>query len=105
MLTSSSAAIVVPSPATGVCTGSCGLLPGMHQPTLCAEGVMDTFSQLLKAQTDVMTARVKAVAMQSLTSLSHYSDEGSDITDNEFDRWVERLCERAKFAHWTEDIN
>ena len=75
----------------------------MHQPTLGAEGVMDTFSQLLKAHTDVMMAQVKAAAVQSLPSLSHYSGEGSDITDNEFDRWVERFHERAKFAHWTEE--
>ena len=78
---------MVPSPATGVSIGSGELLPGMHQLTLGAEGVMDTFSQLLKAQTDVMTAQVKAAA--------HYSGEGCDITDDEFDRWVERFHERA----------
>ena len=89
VLTSSSAVIVVPSPATGDSTGSSGLLLGMHEPTLGAEGVMDTFSQLLKAQTDVMMAQVKAAVVQTLPSLSNYSGEGSDITDDKFDRWAE----------------
>ena len=44
-----------------------------HQPTLGAEGVMDTFRQMLKAQTDAMTAQVKAATMQSLPSRLHYS--------------------------------
>jgi len=103
MLTSSPAINVASSTVTGVYTESGGLLPGMHRLILGAESVMDTFSQLLKAQTDVMTAQVKAAAVQSLPSLSHYSSEGSDITDDEFDRWVKRFLERAKLAHWTEE--
>ncbi len=63
---------------------------------------MDKFSQLLKAQTEVMTAQVKAAVIQSLPSLTHYTGEGSDTTDNGFDRWVEQFRERAKFADWTE---
>ncbi len=93
---------VAPSSVIGTSAGSVDVLPGIHEPTLPTGGVMDKFSQLLKAQTEVMTAQVKAAAVQSLPSLTHYTGEGSDATDDEFDRWVERFRERAKFADWTE---
>ena len=64
-------------------------------------GVLETFTRLLKAQTDVMAAQSKAVAVQNLPSLACYTGEGGDATDDGFERWLERFRERAKFAGWT----
>ncbi len=56
---------VAPSSVIGTSAGSVDVLPGIHEPTLPTGGVMDKFSQLLTAQTEVMTAQVKAAAVQS----------------------------------------
>lgn len=62
---------------------------------------METVTRLLKAQTDVMAAQAKAVAVQNLPNLSCYTGEGGDATDDGFDRWVQRFRERARFASWS----
>jgi hypothetical protein len=68
-----------------------------------ADGVLETFTRVLKDQTDVMAAQAKAVAVQNLPSLAYYTGEGGDITDDGFDRWLECSRERAKFASWTRE--
>ena len=67
------------------------------------EGVMETFTQLLKAQTNVMAAQAEAVAIQNLPTLSRYTGEGVDTSDDGFDRWLESFQERAKFADCSEE--
>ena len=65
--------------------------------------VADTLAKLLKVQTDVMAAQAKATALHNLPSLARYTGEGTDAVDDGFERWLERLQERAKFAGWTKE--
>ena len=41
------------------------------------------------------------MAAQSLPPLLHFSDEGSLVGEDMFDRWVEHFEERARVAGWT----
>ncbi len=66
-------------------------------------GVMKTFTNLLKVQTDVMAAQAKAAAVHNLPALSCYTGEDGDTVDDGFDRWVERFRERAAFANWSRE--
>jgi len=84
--------------STGTGTGT---VPGTSETVSSAEGVVETFTRLLKAQTDVIAAQAKAVAVQNLPSLKCYTGEGGDATNDGFDRWLERFRERAKFAGWS----
>ena len=59
-------------------------------------------ARLLQAQTDAMAAQAKAAAVQSLPPLPRFTGEGTDISDDGFDKWLERFRERAKFADWSE---
>ena len=43
----------------------------------------------LQAQTEAMVAQAKAIAVQSLPALPCFTGEGSDITDDEFEKWLE----------------
>ena len=64
---------------------------------------METFSLLLKSQTDVLAAQARAVSVQNLPGLSCYTGEGVDATDDGFDHWLERFRERAIFAGWSSE--
>ena len=86
--TSASGALSEPSRVAGVSTGT-----GASETASSAEGVVETFTQLLKAQTDVIAAQAKAVAVQNLPSLTCYTGEGGDATNDGFDRWLERFHE------------
>ena len=57
---------------------------------------------LLQAQTDTMAAQAKAVAVQGLPPLPRFTCEGPYLSHDGFDRWMERFCERANFAGWSE---
>ena len=97
IVSSSSIAGTVPGPS-GVTEESKGAdLEGESTPG----SVIESFNRLLKAQTDVMAAQARAVAIQNLPSLACYTGEGGDATDDGFDRWLERFHERAKFACWS----
>ena len=62
--------------------------------------IMGTVTRLLQAQTEVMAAQAKAVAVQHLPPLPAYTGEGSQDEEDSFDRWIERFLERAKIAGW-----
>jgi len=97
--TSTSGVVSESSGVAGVSTGT-GTVPGTSE-TVSSAGVVETFTRLLKAQTDVIAAQAKAVAVQNLPSLKCYTGEGGDATNDGFDRWLERFRERAKFANWS----
>lgn len=59
-------------------------------------------TRLLQTQTDAMAAQAKAVAVQSLPALPCFTGEGSDIANDEFEKWLERFRGRAKFVGWSE---
>lgn len=101
-VSSSSTSVVLyePSGVAGVSTGT-GTVPGTSETVSSAEGVVETFTRLLKAQTDVIAAQAKAVAVQNLPSLTRYTGEGGDATNDGFDRWLECFRERATFAGWS----
>lgn len=95
----------IPTPVSGV---SAVVTPASGEPatgTVPSPGstssIMETFTRLLKTQTDVMAAQVKAVTLQNLPSLPPYTGEGRDATDDGFDRWLQRFRERAAFANWS----
>ena len=68
-----------------------------------SDSIMETFTQLLKAQTDVLATQARAVSVQILPGLSCYTGEGVDATDGGFDNWLERFRERAVFAGWSSE--
>ena len=53
--------------------------------------VVEFMARLLQAQTEVMTAQAKAAALQALPALSSFTGEGHDVSDDEFDKWLERF--------------
>lgn len=48
-----------------------------------------------------MAAQSRAVATQHLPRLPVYTGEGRQITEDGFDRWVEKLKERSRICDWT----
>ena len=80
-----------------------GSFPGLRIPAVSSVdgAVLETFTHLLKAQTDVMVAQAKATALQNLPRLPKYTGEDSDTANGGFDRWIESFRERAKFADWS----
>ena len=69
--------------------------------TTSSTDIVATMARLLQAQTDAMTAQAKAVAVQNLPSLPCYTGEGTDVVDDGYDKWIQRLRERARFASWS----
>ena len=69
-----------------------------REPTV----VMQVLNKLVQAQTDVMAAQARAVAVQNLPGIGYFTGEGGDTADR-FDRWIERFHERAKFAGWSRE--
>lgn len=63
--------------------------------------VMETVTKLLQVQTKVMVAYAKAAALKNLPSMVYYTGESTDSTDDDFERWFERLNKRAAFAGWS----
>lgn len=83
--------------------------PGHTVPATETDGetghsaLLEKVTQLLKAQTEAMTAQAQAAAVQHLPAFHCYTGE-DDQTDNEvFDRWLERFEERAKLAGWNKE--
>jgi len=64
---------------------------------------VETVAQLLKVQTDLMTAQARAVTMQSLPRLPYFTGEIAGVTGDGFDHWLERFRDRAEFAGWTSE--
>lgn len=58
---------------------------------------LSTLSHICKLK-DAMVAQAKAIAVQSLTALPCFTGEGSDITDDEFEKWLEQFRKQAKFV-------
>ena len=69
-------------------------------PVATSDSVVQSMARLLQAQTEVMTAQAKAATLQTLPALSSFTGEGDDISDDGFDKWLEKFQERAKFAGW-----
>ena len=84
-----------------------GSFPGLRIPTASSVdgAVLETFTHLLKAQTDVMAAQAKAAALQNLPCLPKYTGEDGDTANGSFDRWIESFRERAKFADWSAKLH
>ena len=60
--------------------------------------VIQSMTRLLQAQTEIMTTQAKAAALQTLPTLSSFTGEGADVSDDSFDKWLEKFQESAKFA-------
>ena len=73
---------------------------GIEQPN-----IVHSMAKLLQAQTEMLSAQVHAVALQSLPALPHFAGQDVDSTTDEdsFDRWLEQLEERGRLAGWTSD--
>ena len=67
--TSTSGVVSESSGVAGMSTGT-GTVPGTSETMSSAEGVVETFTRQLRAQTDVIAAQAKAVAVQNLPSLN-----------------------------------
>ena len=106
-----SSGVPVPSSAPAVVTGSGGAAcvssrvedTGVSASEPMSDSIMETFTRLLKAQTDVLAAQACAVSVQNLPGLSCYTGEGDDATDGGFDHWLERFHARAVFAGWSSE--
>ena len=65
--------------------------------------LLEKVTQLLKAQTEAMTAQAQAAAVQHLPAFHCYTGEDDQTDDEVFDRWLERFEERAKLAGWNNE--
>ena len=65
--------------------------------------LMQTMTELLKAQRKAMEAQVQATAVQHLPRLCPYSGEKEQDEDDGFERWLELFKERAKLAGWSSE--
>ena len=65
--------------------------------------LMQSVTDLLRAQTQAMIAQAQVASLQSLPPLSRYSGEGSQEDDEGIDRWLELFEERAQLAGWTDE--
>ena len=61
--------------------------------TTTTDPVVQSMAQLLQAQTEAMAAQAKAAMLQNLPALAGYSGEGTDISDDGFDKWIKRFQE------------
>ena len=77
-------------------------LPPSATTVMTHDPVVHSMTCLLQAQADAMAAQAKAVVLQSLPPLPCFTGKGPDISDDGFDRWMERFRERAKFDGWSE---
>ena len=68
--------------------------------SIASDDVSSTVSKLLQVQIDAMAAQTRAAAIQNLPALCSYTGEGRDALDDNFERWIERFCERAAVAGW-----
>ena len=68
--------------------------------SIASDDVSSTVSKLLQVQIDAMAAQTRAAAVQNLPALCSYTGEGRDALDDNFERWIERFCERAAVAGW-----
>ena len=66
--------------------------------------LMATVAQLLKAQTDAMSAQAQAASYQHLPPLEKFSGEVVQADDEGFDKWIEHFQERAELAGWDEKL-
>ena len=89
------------STVSGTALPTVPLLPSATAVTT-PDPVVHSMTWLLQAQADAMAAQAKAVALQSLPPLPRFTGEGPDLSDDGFDRWMERFRERADFAGWSE---
>ena len=90
--------------ATGTATavgGTGGVIDGGATTGTATTDVVTTMTFLLQAQAEAMTARAKAVIVQSLLALPCFTGEGSDAAEDGFDKWIRKFRERAKFAGWS----
>lgn len=65
--------------------------------------LLEKVTELLKAQTEAMTAQAQAAAVQHLPAFHCYTGEDDQTDDEVFDRWLERFEERAKLAGWSNE--
>jgi len=66
-----------------------------------ASDVVDAMTKMLQAQVDAMAAQARASAVQNLPAMPCYTGEEKDVTDDGFERWIERFEEREKIACWS----
>ena len=63
-------------------------------------GLRETFEKFIEAQTRMMSAHAKTVAVQNFPPLTPFTGEEIDCEDKSFVKWHERFEERASLAGW-----
>ena len=63
-------------------------------------GLMETFEKFIEAQTKMMSAHAKIVAVQNFPPLPPFIGEEIDCENKSFVKWHERFEERAALAGW-----
>ena len=63
-------------------------------------GLMETFEKFIEAQTKMMSAHAKTVAVQNFPPLTPFTGEEIDCEDKSFVKWHERFEGRASLAGW-----
>ena len=63
-------------------------------------GLKETFEKFIEAQTKMMSAHAKTVAVQNFPPLTPFIGEEIDCEDKSFVKWHERFEERASLAGW-----
>ena len=76
---------------------------GVGNEEVSQHDLVHSMTQLMQAQTSMLTAHAQAVAMQSLPSLPPFNGEDNIGDEDNFDKWLELLEERGRLAGWSEE--
>ena len=92
-----------PVTATGAREQNVSVVPNVVSSSETAASVMQQLTQLVQNQTAMVAAQTRAMSAQGLPPMPHYSGEGTQSSEDGFDKWIEQFEERAKLVGWSED--
>ena len=94
-----------PVTATGACEceQNVSVVPNVVSSSETAASVMQQLTQLVQNQTAMVAAQTRAMSAQGLPPMPHYSGEGTQSSEDGFDKWIEQFEEHAKLVGWSED--
>ena len=65
--------------------------------------LVQSLTKLVKTQNQMVEAHTRAMSVQGLPPLKHYSGEGVQLCVDGFDRFIEQFEKHASLAGWSEE--
>ena len=73
------------------------------KPNLDRHGLVQSMTQLMQAQTNMLTTHAQVVAMQNLPTLPSFTGEDHQGDEDNFEKWLELFEERGRLAQWSKE--